>query len=130
MEKTNTLRETDISDRLWEYGTKIMACTLYFVSGFILSGASLLSLNVPLSIGLSAACTGVELIFAVLGGILGGILRLDGSELINAAVPLAGMAGTVFITDRLNIHKKRRAVLSVSAFLLSFACRTAVMFSQ
>ncbi len=130
MEKTNTLRETDISDRLWERGIQIFTCTVYFLCGFVLSGAGLLSLKVPLSIGLAAACTGAELIFAVLGGILGGFLRLDGGDLINAVVPLAAMAGIVFIADKLNIHKKRRAVLSVSAFLLSFACQTAVMFSQ
>ena len=130
MEKINTLREQDVSDRLWEYGTKIMTCMLFFVSGFILSDASLLSLNAPLSIGLAAACTGYELVFAVLGGLLGGFLRLEGGELINAAVPLAGMAGIVFAAEKIGIHKKRRTLLSASAFLLSFACRTAVMISH
>ncbi len=130
MEKTNTLREQDVSDKLWEYGTRIMTCALFFISGFILSGASLLSLKIPLSIGLAAACTGYELIFAVLGGILGGVLRLDGGELINATVPLIGMAGIVFAASKIGVHKRRRMLLTASAFLLSFACQSAVMISH
>lgn len=129
MEKTKSLYEHDISDRLWERGTRILTCTLYFIASFILSGAGLLSLKVPLSIGLAAACSGLELVFAVIGGILGSILRLSGGDMINSIIPLAGIAGVIAITEKLGIHKKRRLILSVSAFLLCFACRTAVMFS-
>lgn len=128
MEKTNTFHERDIADRLWERGTKILTCTLYFVGGFILSGAGLLSLKVPLSIGLAAACTGFELVFAVAGGVLGAVLRLDSGEMINSIIPLAGTAAVIFALEKLGIHKKRRMILSVSVFLFCFACGTAVMF--
>lgn len=130
MEKTNTLHEKDIADRLWERGIKILTCTLYFVGSFILSGAGLLSLKVPLSIGLAAACTGYELIFTVAGGVLGGVLRLGGGEMINSIIPLAGTTAVILAVEKLGIHKKRRTILTVAVFLLCFACGTAVMFSE
>ena len=130
MEKTRYIQERDVSDRLWEHGTRILTCSLYFIASFILSGAELLSLRVPLSIGLAAACTGYDLVFAVAGGILGGIMRLSGGEIINCTVPLAGIAAVIAVLEKAEIRKKRRTVLSVCAFLLSTACRTAVMFSQ
>lgn len=130
MEKVKHLQEQDISDRLWEKGSQILSCTLHFAAAFLLSGAGLLSLRVPLSIGFAAACSGYELIFAAAGGILGGFLRLSGGELIYSTVPLAGIAGVIIILEKLGIRKKRRLILSVCTFLLCFACRTAVMFSQ
>lgn len=130
MEKVSAAAERDIADRLWEKGSEILACTLYFISGFILSGAGLLSVRAPLSVGLAAACSGAELICAAAGGILGGCLRLSGGALINALVPLAGVTGIIFILDRLGICRKRRIILSVSVFALCFACGTAVMFSE
>ena len=130
MEKIKTVDERDFSDILWERGVRILTCVLYFVSSFILSGAGLLSVRAPLSIGLAAACTGCELICTVAGGILGAVLRLGGGELLNAVIPLAATAGVVLILDRLRIKKRRRVILSVSVFALCFACGTAVMFSE
>ena len=130
MERTKAYREYDTVDRLWESGIKILTATGYFVSGFVLSGAGLLSLKTPLSIGLAAACTGFELIFAVLGGILGAFLRLDGGDMFNAIIPQAGICAVIFALDRLGINKKHRTVLTVSVFLLCVVCGTAVMFSQ
>lgn len=128
MENINALNERDFADRLWERGTKILTCTLYFVGGFVLSGAGLLSLKVPLNIALAAACTGFELVFAVAGGILGAVLRLDGGDMLNSIIPLAGTAAVIFALEKLDIRKKRRMILSVSVFLFCFACGTAVMF--
>lgn len=130
MENAKYFRERDVADKLWEHGTRILTCTLFFISSFILSGAELLSLKVPLSIGLAAACTGYDLIFAVAGGILGAILRLSGGEIINCIVPLAGISAVIAILEKAEIYRKRRAVLSVSAFIFTAACQTAVMFSQ
>ncbi|MBQ2841491.1 MAG: SpoIIE family protein phosphatase [Clostridia bacterium] len=130
MEKITASVKPDISDRLWDRGIIIMTCTLYFVSGFILSGAELLSMQVPLSIGLAAACTGYELIFASIGGIAGAALRLSTDGMINAILPLAGIAGTIFVLEKLAVKRKRRLILSVSTFIFSFVCKTAVMFSE
>lgn len=130
MERTKVYSEQDTADRLWEKGVKILTGTGYFLSSFILSGAGLLSLKTPLNIGLAAACTGYELIFAVLGGILGAVLRLDGGDMLNAIIPQAGICAVIFALDKLGIHKKRRTVLTVSVFLLCLACGTAVMFSE
>lgn len=130
MERTSVTREGDLTDKLWEKGTQILSCTLYFVSGFILSGAGLFSLKAPLSVSLAAACTGYELLFAAAGGIAGGFLRLGNGDLINSTVPLIGIAGVIFALEKLEVRRKRRAILSVSVFLLCAACGTAVMFSQ
>ncbi len=130
MERTKVYHEQDTADRLWEKGIKILTMTGYFISGFILSGAGLLSLKTPLNIGLAAACTGYELIFAALGGIIGAVLRLDGGDMLNAIIPQAGICAVIFALDKLGINKKRRTVLTVSVFLLCFACGTAVMFSE
>ncbi|MDO4528242.1 MAG: hypothetical protein Q4C03_05610 [bacterium] len=62
MENSRAARDGDVTDILWEKGTKILSGVLYFMSGFILSGAGLLSVKIPLSIGLAAACTGFELL--------------------------------------------------------------------
>ena len=130
MEKTKVYPERDSAELLWEKGVKILTMTGYFVSGFILSGAGLLSLKTPFNIGLAAACTGCELIFAALGGILGAVLRLNGGEMLNAIIPQAGICAVIFALDKLGIYKKRRTVLTVSVFLLCLACGTAVMFSE
>ncbi len=130
MEKAKNLRERDITDKLWDNGTRILTCTLFFVASFTLSGAELLSLKVPLSVGLAAGCTGYNLVFAVAGGILGGIFRLSGGEIINCIIPLGAVAAVIAILEKTEIKKKRRTILSVCVFLFSTACRTAVMFSQ
>ena len=130
MEKINITGKTDISDRLWDRGVLILTCTLYFVSGFVLSGAELLSMRIPLSIGLAAACTGFELVSVLLGGILGAALRLNSPDMINAVLPLVGSAATVFILEKLSVRKKRKPILAVSAFVFTLVCKTAVMFSH
>lgn len=130
MEKTSVVRSEDIADKLWEKGTRILTCTLYFVSGFVLSGAGLFSMKTPLSVSLAAACTGYELFFAAAGGLLGGFLRLSDGDLINATVPLVGITAVIFAIEKMDIRKKKRTVLSVSVFALCAACGTAVMFSQ
>lgn len=130
MEKINITGKTDISDRLWDRGVLILTCTLYFVSSFVLSGAELLSMRIPLSIGLAAACTGFELVSVLLGGILGAALRLNSPDMINAVLPLIGSAATVFILEKLSVRKKRKPILAVSAFVFTLVCKTAVMFSH
>lgn len=130
MEKTKVYYENDTADRLWEKGVKILTATGYFLSGFILSGAGLFSLNVPFNIGLAAACTGFELIFASIGGIVGALFRLDGGEILNAVIPQAGICAVIFALDKFGIYKNRRTVLTVSVFLLYAICGTAVMFSE
>lgn len=130
MEKITAIDRPDVSDRLWDRGIMILTCTLCFVSGFILSGAELMSMHIPLSIGLAAAFTGYELIFVCVGGISGAAMRLGTPEMLNAVLPLAGVAATVFVLGKMNIKKKRRLILSVSVFAFTFVCKTAVMFSQ
>ena len=130
MEKTKLYSEHDTADRLWEKGVKILTATGYFISGFILSGAGLLSLKTPFNIGLAAVCTGYELVFVSLGGIVGAFLRLGGGDLINAIIPQAGICAVIFALEKLRIYKKRRAVLTVSVFLLCFICGTVMMFSE
>ena len=130
MEKTKVYHEYDAADRMWEKGVKILTATGYFLCGFILSGAGLFSLNVPFNIGLAAACTGYELLFASLGGVFGSVFRLDGGNILNSVIPQAGICAVIFALDKLGINKKRRTVLTISVFLLCTICGTAVMFSE
>lgn len=130
MEKSKALREKDFADILLEKGTRILSLVLYFTAGFILSGAELLSIKAPLSIGLTAACTGGELLCAAAGGLLGASLRLTGGARLNGIIPLAGIAGIIFILEKNGTVKKRRLILSASVFMLCFVCGTAVMFSE
>ncbi len=130
MEKTTVIDRPDFSDRLWDRGVLILTCAVCFVSAFILSGAELMSMRIPLSIGLAAAFTGYELVFACIGGVAGAALRLSAGEMLSAVLPLAGVAATIFILEKMNIKKKRRLILSVSVFAFCFVCKTAVMFSE
>lgn len=130
MDNSKSLREGDFADLLVEKGSRIFSLVLYFTAGFILSGAELLSIKAPLSIGLAAACTGGELLCVTAGGLLGAMLRLTAGARLSGMIPLAGIAGTVFILKRNGIVKKRRLILSVSVFAFCFVCGTAVMFSE
>lgn len=130
MEKLTAIDRPDFSDRLWDRGVRILTRSLCFISGFILSGAELMSMHVPLSIGFAAAFTEYELVFACIGGVVGAALRLNAGEMLNAVIPLAGVAATVFVLDKMNIKKKRQLILSVSVFAFCFASKTAVMFSE
>ncbi len=130
MEKTTAFDRPDFPDRLWDRGVLILTCSVCFVSGFILSGAELMSMLLPLSIGLAAAFTGYELVFACIGGVAGAALRLSAGDMLSAVLPLAGVAATVFILEKMNIKKKRKFILSVSVFSFCFVCKTAVMFSE
>ncbi len=130
MEKTTVIRNNDIADKLWEKGIRILSCTLYFVSGFVLSGAELFSMKTPLCVSLAAACTGYELFFAAAGGIAGAFLRLSGGDLLNTIIPLVGISAVVFALEKYGIRKRKRTVLTVSVFALCAVCGTAVMFSR
>lgn len=130
MENSKISRENDFADILVEKGSKILSLVLYFVAGIVLSGAELVSIKAPLSIGLAAACTGLELMFAAAGGIVGAVFRLTGGARLNAIIPLAGIAGIKFLLEKYGINKKQRLILSLSVFALCFVCGTAVMFSQ
>lgn len=130
MERTSVIRNDDIADKLWEKGIRILTFTLYFVSGFILSGAELFSMKTPLCVSLAAACTGYELLFAAAGGLAGAFLRLSDGDLLNTVIPLAGITAVVFALEKYGIRKRKRTVLTVSVFALCAVCGTAVMFSQ
>ncbi len=130
MENFTAIDRPDFSDKLWDRGIRLLTRSICFIAGFILSGAELMSMHVPLSIGFAAAFTEYELVFACIGGAVGAALRLSAGEMLNAVIPLAGVAATVFILEKMNIRKKRRLILSVSVFAFCFACKTAVMFSE
>lgn len=129
MEKVKTVRERDLTDKLWDKGVEIVTSTAYFISGFILSGAQLFEMKIPLSIGLAAACKGREMIFACAGAVLGSFFRLDTASLVSSVAPLAGMAGVSLALEKLRITRRNKLILALSAGILYFAASTAVMFS-
>ena len=130
MEKSKTFHENDFADILIEKGSRILTLVLCFTGGFILSGAELLSVKAPLSIGLVAAFTGGEMLCVAAGGLLGAFFRLESGDLLNAVIPLIGTCATVFVLEKNGIRKKRRLILSISVFAFCFVCGGAVMFSQ
>ena len=130
MEKPKIISADDPTDLLWEKGVKILTCALYFLSSFILSGSGLFSVRIPLSIGLCAACTGVELLCAAAGGILGGALRLSAGEMLCAVIPVGAITGTVFVMEKTNLRKNRRLILSITVFALHFLCSVGVMLAE
>ena len=130
MEKPKIISADDPADILWERGVRILTCALYFVSSFILSGAGLFSVRIPLSIGLCAACRGLELLCAAAGGILGGALRLSAGEMLCTVIPVAAITGTVYIMERTGLRKNRRLILPVAVFALHFLCSVGVMLAE
>lgn len=128
MENIKTIGQEDNLDRLWDKGVAVLSYSLCFLSGFILSGARLFSVHVPLSTGFAAACTGIAFPVAAAGSAIGGLLRLSGAELINALVPLAGTAGIKFFFEKTEYRPKGRYALSICVFLVSFFCGGVTMF--
>ena len=129
MEKTRSGSEYALTDKLWEKGIDITVSAVCFISAFTLSGAELLGFRVPLSVGLAAACTGKELVFACVGAVLGGFLRLEGLEAVSCAAPVAGIAATVLALEKLRLRRPKM-ILAAASGILHFACSTAIMFSQ
>lgn len=128
MEKTRLAEKRDITDVLWDRGVTVFTYSLYFLCGVILSGAGLLSVSVPLSIGLTAACTGMEMIFAAAGAVVGSIFRLNEEMLLNSLIPLCGITAIKFALEKIRT-KHKKTVLCVSVFILYSACSSAVMFA-
>lgn len=130
MEKLSAEHSADFADRLLQKGSRIFTLFMHFLSGFILSGADLFTVKVPLGVGLAAVCTGNELVLTVLGVALGGLLRLDGTDMLCCLIPLAGTVGSVCILEKLRIRQKRTVILAVSVFLICFGVSTILMFSE
>lgn len=130
MENIKTIGQEDNLDRLWDRGIAILSYSMCFLSGFVLSGARLFSVHVPLSTGFAAACSGLAFPFAAAGAVIGGFLRLSGAELINALVPLAGTAGIKFFFEKTEFRPKGRYALSISVLLVSFFCGAVTMFTE
>lgn len=130
MENLSSAHAADFADRLLQKGSRIFSLAMHFLCGFILSGANLFEVRVPLGVGLAAVCTGGELIATVSGVVLGSFLRLDGADRLICLIPLTGTVATVCILEKLRISRKRTAILSSSVFLLCFAVSVILMFSE
>lgn len=130
MERTQKIHSSEITDKLWDKGVNILTSCAYFTAAFILSGASLFSMQVPLSIGLAAACNGKEFIFICAGALLGSFLRLDTHMIIISLAPLAAMAGVKFAVEKLRLKYNKKWIFPLSAALIYFTASTAVMFSR
>lgn len=129
MEKIKSVSENEKNDRLIEKGLRFLSLILWFMSSFILSGAGLFSVRVPLCVGLAAACTGAELLAVCAGGITGCFLRLGIQDSFSCLIPLTATVGAVIALEKLRIRNKRISILSGCVFLFSFASSTVLMFS-
>lgn len=129
MEKIKSVPESEKNDRMIEKGLHFLGLILWFMSSFILSGAGLFSVRVPLCVGLAAACTGAELLAVCAGGITGCFLRLGIQDSLSCLIPLTATVGAVIALEKLRIRNKRTGILSACVFLFSFASSTVLMFS-
>lgn len=129
MEKTLSVTKRKASDSLIDKGVRILALTLYYMCGFVLSGAGLFFIRVPFCVGLAAACTGAELVAVCIGGITGCILRMSVQESLMCIIPLLGAAVLVCACEKLRF-RNRQAVLCAGVFIFTLAASTAFLFSK
>ena len=129
METTKSVSQKQMTDRLVEKGGKALSLALYFMSGFILSGAGLFSVRIPLSTGLAAACSGADLLAVCAGSVAGCFLRMAPESALGCLIPLAGTVGMVFTLEKLHLQIKRKSILCAAVFLFSFAASTVLMFA-
>ena len=104
--------------------------TLYFLCGFILSGAGLFSFRVPLGRDSRGGYLLASRLLTFAGAMLGSILRLDSAELVAAAASLTATFAVPAVLERVDIKRKKRSVLAVAAGILSFAGGAAAMFTE
>ena len=130
MEKIISVTESQLTDKLIEKGGKVLTAALYYMSGFILSGAGLFSVRVPLCVSLAAACSGTDLLAVCAGSVSGCFLRMNSFNSLQCLIPLAGTVGTVLAVEKFRLRHKKVTVLSVAVFLFSFAASTVLMFTQ
>ena len=129
MESIKSATHKQLTDKLVEKGGKTLALALYYMSGFILSGAGLFSVRIPLCTGLAAACTGADLLAVCAGSITGCFLRMTPENSLGCLIPLAGTVGMVFVLEKLHLQRKRTSLLCAAVFLFSFASSTVLMFA-
>lgn len=131
MENTRTARleDTQDLDRLWERGKAVLISLGYAGMGFLLSGAQLFGVYVPLGAAFCAACEGRFAVFACIGAILGGFLRLSGASLVRCAAVCAGAAAASLITERAGFAARRRIILTVTVGACCFVSASAVLIT-
>lgn len=129
MENAKILSQEEKLDKLWDKGTLILLRSLGFVCGFILSGARLFSMYVPLGTGFAAACSGTGFAAAGLGAALGSFLRLSDEELICSLIPLAGLTGLKFFFEKTEYRPKTGFAMPLCIFSLCFFCGAVSLFA-
>ncbi len=128
MEKTLSVTKNKTVDSIIDKGARVLVLTLYYLCGFTLSGAGLFSVRVPLCVGLTAACTGTELVAVCMGSISGCFLRMSIRESLTCLIPLAGTTALVCACEKFRFRRKT-AVLCVGVFIFTFAAATVFMFA-
>ena len=129
METLKSVSQKQQTDKLVDKGEKLLSLALYYMCGFILSGAGLFSVRIPLCTGLAAACTGADLLAVCAGSITGCFLRLQSADSLTCLIPLAGTAGLVFALEKLRLRTPKISFLCIAVFLFSFASSTVLMFA-
>lgn len=129
MEKTLSVTKSKASDSLIDKGVRILALTLYYMCGFVLSGAGLFFVRVPLCVGLAAACTGTELIAVCAGSITGCFLRMNTQDSLVCLAPLLGAVALVCACEKMRFRNKQ-AILFTGVFIFTLAASTVFLFSS
>ncbi len=130
MERIKQAHKKDFADIIIDRGSKIISCAGYFICSFMLSGASLFGIRLPLAAALVASSSSSELVFAAAGGIAGAFLRLGASHAINGAACIAGAAALIFVTEKLRIVHRRKLLLSVGTGFICFAASAVMLAAE
>lgn len=128
MEKTLSAAKSKTPESLIDKGVRALALTLYYMGGFVLSGAGLFFVRVPFCVGLAAACSGAELVAVCAGSITGCFLRMNIQESLVCLIPLTGAAALVCACEKLRFRNKQ-TVLCTGVFIFTFAASTILLFS-
>lgn len=127
--KLGTAQDEGEFDRLWETGKMILTAAGYAAGGFMLAGARLFGVYLPLSASLAAAAHGRAVLYILAGAAAGGILRLDGAELVRYLAVCIGSGAASFLLDKAGFTEKRKLVLPLTVFACCLVSGVAVLFS-
>lgn len=130
MEKVTAVRGNDLTDRVTDRIFDLLRGAAYFFCGFILSGAGIFSLRIPLGTGLVAATHGMSRIFALAGAAAGSLLRLDFAETVASVASSAAVFAVSAVLERVKIKYKKRSALALACGIICLAGNTAAMFSS
>ncbi len=127
--KIGVARDEDELDLVWETGKKALVAAGYAASGFLLAGARLFGVYIPLSASLTAASRGTAIFYTCAGAIAGGFLRLSGAGLIRYIAVCIASGAAAFLLEKIGLPEKRRLIMPLTVFSVCIVTGITVLFA-